>query len=176
MWRANDTLGLAKQGDFKGAAANMPKLTAMFLSYVVAPAAIEEMVSGSGDPREGLMQKAFWGSVHAGTGSWAYLRDFGAAAAYGRDPSGGLFSTAFKTGTDFLRDWEKKQGPFTKKNAGLFIQHGLTFFGALTGLTNAEEGKLARGMYDYMTGQTHPQGFKQWWRIIRTGSPKEPRR
>jgi hypothetical protein len=66
-----------------------------------------------------------------------------------------------------------KDHPLSKQHAGAIIQHGATAFGALTGLTNAQEGKAARFIYDYTAGNVKPKGYGQWWHGLRYGNLKE---
>ena len=91
------------------------------------------------------------------TSSWIGIRDIASAMLRNTDPSGGLITTAGKSITDLSRDLQRDQ-PMSKQHAGALLQHGTTAFGALTGLTNAQEGKAARFIYNYATGQEKPKG------------------
>jgi hypothetical protein len=174
-WRAKETLGLAKEGEFKEAAAGVPRLAGMFFSYVVFPALVEEMVTPmTNDEKESWGVKAGKALAHSLSGSWIGLRDIVNAVVSGRDPSAGLMSTAAKTVTDTVRDMKKDQ-PMSKAHAGTFMQHFVTMLGGLTGLTNAQEGRTAKFIYNYSTGQDKPKGFAQWWKGIRFGTSREKR-
>lgn len=174
-WKAKDTLGLAKEGEFKEAMSRTPELTAMFFSYVVFPAVIEELVTPLGDDKhESWGVKAGKALAHSLSGSWIGLRDLVNGMVSGRDPSAGLMSTAFKTISDTFRDMKKDQ-PMSKQHAGTFLQHFITMVGGLTGLTNAQEGRVAKLVYNYSTGQEKPKGFAQWWHGLRFGTVKEGR-
>lgn len=175
-WRAHDAFDKFKAGEFKEGAKDVPRLAAMTWSYVVFPALIEEMVSGHGDPREGWGRYFARALGHGLSSSWIGIRDFAHAMAYGSDPSVGLFSTAINTGMNTVRDIRKMPDMFNKQNAGKTLQHSITMFGLATGLTNAQEGKAARFMYDYATGQQKPKYLKDWWHGLRTGSMEERRR
>lgn len=147
----------------------------MFFSYVVFPAVIEELVTPLGDDKhESWGVKAGKALAHSLSGSWIGLRDLVNGMVSGRDPSAGLMSTAFKTISDTFRDMKKDQ-PMSKQHAGTFLQHFITMVGGLTGLTNAQEGRVAKLVYNYSTGQEKPKGFAQWWHGLRFGTVKEGR-
>lgn len=175
MWKAGDTLGLVKEGEYAQAAKKVPELTWGLFSYIIFPALIEELVSPlSNDEKESWGAKAAKGLVKGLSSSWIGIRDIAHASLTGHDPSAGLISSTYKTVSDLSRDLAKV--PMNKQKAGDIIQHGTVAFGALTGLTNAQEGKTAKFVYNYTVGQEHPRGFHQWWHGIRYGTTKEPKR
>lgn len=173
MWKSGDTLGLVKKGEYTEAAKKVPELTWGLFSYILFPALIEELVSPiTNDEKESWGKKAAKGLVKGVSSSWVGIRDIATAALSGHDPSAGLLSTTFKSATDLYRDLAKDH-PLSKQHAGAIIQHGATAFGALTGLTNAQEGKAARFIYDYTAGNVKPKGYGQWWHGLRYGNLKE---
>lgn len=172
MWKAGDTLDLAKRGEYKEAMKQTPALTGMLFSYVILPALIEEMVTPlATDDHESWGKKAAKGIGYTVSASWIGIRDLASAILRGTDPSIGLLSTGFKTISDLGRDFNKDK-PLSKQHAGQVIQHGATAFGALTGLTNAQEGKTARFIYSYATGQERPKGPWGWMVGSRYGTMK----
>jgi hypothetical protein len=159
MWRASDALGMAKSGDLKGGLAQVPKLTAMFFSYVVFPALIEELVTPATNKEHESWGK--WGAkmlLQGVSSSFPLVRDIVYAAVNGRDPSFGLISTAEKVGTDIFRDLDRGKEAFSKPHAGKLIRDGVTALGALTGTATAPMGKAAEYAYDYAKGMEHPKG------------------
>lgn len=176
-WRAGDTLGLVKEGEYSKAAENVPRLSAMFFSYVIFPALIEELVTPmTNDEKESWGKKAAKGLVRGMASSWIGIRDIAQAALSGHDPAAGLMATTAKAATDLYRDLAKGKETFSKQHAGNIIQHAFTAFGALTGLTNAQEGRTGKFIYNYATGQEKPKGVGDWWHGLRTGTIKERKR
>lgn len=174
VWKAGDTLGMVKEGEYKKAMAMTPGLTAGLFSYILFPALIEELVTPLGDDKkESWGVKAAKGLTFTVSSSWIGIRDIAAAALHGRDPTVGLLTTTAKTGTDLFRDLSKDR-PLSKEKAGSIIQHGATFMGALTGLTNAQEGKAAKFIYNYNQGlEPKPKGPWGWATGLRFGTLKK---
>ena len=156
-WKAKDTLGLIKQGDYAKAKANVPELTAGLFSYIIFPALIEELVTPlASEEGESWGKKAAKGLTFTLSSSWIGIRDLVSAMLRGTDPSAGLLNTSQKTVTDLVRD-VNKGAPMSRDHAGQFLQHSATAIGGLTGLVNAQVGKAARFIYDYSTGQSRPK-------------------
>jgi len=173
MWRSGDAFGMVKEGDYKGAMAEVPKLTTMLFSYVILPALIEEMVTPlASDDKESWGKKAAKGLAYTLGASWIGVRDLASALLRGQDPAIGLFSTGAKTITDMGRDLSKDR-PLSKDHAGRVIQHGATLMGTLTGLTNAQMGKTARFGYDVSTGKERPKGPWGWMVGARFGTTEK---
>ncbi len=169
MWQSAETLKLAKEGEFAEASKKLPELTSKLFFYVILPAMVEEMATPyTNEQRHSWGQMAAVGLAHSLAASWIGVRDIAHAMLSGHDPSVGLISTGYKTVADVVRDL-KKDRPLNKEHAGNLIQHGVTVFGAATGLTNAQEGKSARFIYDYTTGKQRPKKFGDWMRGIRHG-------
>jgi hypothetical protein len=177
MWRAGDAISAAKKGDLSEAKRHAPFVMAGLFSYVIFPAMIEEMVSPLTNEEKESWGK--WGAkalVRGLSSSWVGVRDIVNAMMINRDPSAGLMSTSGKSVTDLVRDLSHGKEAFNHEHAGNLIQHGATVIGAMTGLTNAQEGRTAKFIYNYATGQEHPRGIPQWWHGLRHGTLKEQRR
>src|SRR5258706_2427785 len=173
MWRSGDAFDMVKEGDYKGAMAEVPKLTTMLFSYVILPALIEEMVTPlASDDKESWGKKAAKGLAYTLGASWIGVRDLASALLRGQDPAIGLFSTGAKTITDMGRDISKDR-PLSKDHAGRVIQHGATLMGTLFGLTNAQMGKTARFGYDVSTGKERPKGPWGWMVGARFGTTEK---
>lgn len=183
LWKSGETLGLAKDGEYREAMSRAPELTSMLFAYVLAPALIEEMVTPLiSDDKESWGKKAAKGLAFTLGASWVGVRDLASAMLNGRDPSIGLISTAGKTLTDFARDFGKKE-PLGKGHAGKVVRDGATLLGALTGTVPAQVGKTAqfgigvaqgterpKGPWGWLTGlrfgtlDKHPKTFQEWQR------------
>lgn len=173
MWKASDTLGMAKEGNYADAAKEVPHLAWGLFSYVIFPALIEEMVTPiSNDEHESWGKKSAKFLAKGLSSSWIGVRDVAQAILTSRDPASGLLGTTFKSVTDLTRDMSKT-APMSKQHAGSVIQHGVTAFGALTGLTNATEGRAAKFIYNYSTGQEKPKTMTHFWNGLRHGTMKE---
>lgn len=171
-WKAKDTLGMVREGDLAGAKAHVPELTAGLFSYIIFPALIEELVTPLPDPHhESWGVKAAKGLAFTISSSWIGIRDLASAMLRGSDPSVGLISSGLKSVTDLVRDL-KKDLPMSKQHAGALLQHFFTIFGALTGLTNAQEGKTARYIFNYSTGQERPKSLSGIAAGLRFGTSK----
>lgn len=173
MWKAGDTFGMVKEGDYKGAMKMAPELTIGLFSYVLLPALIEEMVTPlASDDRESWAKKAAKGLAYTLSASWIGVRDIASAILRGQDPAVGLFSTSYKSVVDIARDLNKDK-PLSKDHAGKIIQHGATVIGAVTGLMNAQMGKAARYGYDVSTGKERPKGPWSWMVGTRFGTTEK---
>jgi len=171
-WKAKDTLGMVREGNLAGAKQHVPELTAGLFSYILLPALIEEMVTPLPDPHhESWGMKAAKGLAYTISASWIGVRDLASAILRNSDPAVGLLSSGLKTVTDLVRD-VKRDLPMSKQHAGSLIQHFFTAFGALTGLTNAQEGKTARYIYNYATGQERPKSLLGLAAGLRFGTSK----
>lgn len=162
LWKSGETLGMAKDGEYKAAMQRAPELTSMLFAYVLAPALIEEMVTPlASSDNESWGKKAAKGIAFTLGASWVGIRDIANAMLNGRDPSVGLISTAGKTVTDFARDLNK-QGPFNKEHAGKIVKDGATLLGALTGVVPTQVGRAAQFSFGVATGTERPKGPWGW--------------
>jgi len=176
-WRMREAAGLVKEGEFAGAAREVPRLGVMLFSYVIFPAAIEELVTPmTTDDRSSWGKKAAKAVAFGLGSSWIGIRDVVHAALELRDPQAGLISTTLKTGVDVARDLSKFPQTFDKQHMGTTIQHGITAFGAATGLTNAPEGRAAKFIHNYAVGIERPRGWHDWYHGLRFGTTRELRR
>lgn len=171
-WKAGDTLGMVKDGEYAKAMKEVPGITGMIFSYVLFPALVEELVTPlTNDKHESWGKMAAKSIGFSLASSWIGIRDIASAALNGRDPSVGLLGTAYKTVTDTVRDLNKDR-PFSKANAGALLQHAATTLGAMTGLVNAQVGKAARFGLDVANRQEHPKGPWGWMVGLRYGTLK----
>jgi len=172
-WRAKEAFGKITEGEFKEAAKDVPRLGVMLFSYVVFPALIEEMVTPlTNDKRESWGKWGAMALIKGLSSSIPILRDITHSFLTGHDPSAGLFSTGYKAVSDLVKDLRREK-PFSKQNAGNYLQHGAVAIGAATGWMAAQPGKTAKFIYNYATGQERPRGYGQWWHGIRYGTAKE---
>jgi hypothetical protein len=175
VWKAGEMTDMVKEGQYASAFKEVPKMAGMIFAYAIAPALIEQIVSGQINDNESWAKKAGKALLETGGASWVGVRDFTSAIVSGRDPTLGLGGTALKTGTDLWRDFGKKQ-PFNKEHAGRLIQDASGFIGTATGLTNETEGRAARFALGVHSGIEHPKGPWDWVHGLSSGTLKEPRR
>ena len=99
-----------------------------------------------------------WTLVHGVGASFVGVRDVMNAVVNTRDPQAGLLGTATKTVTELGKDLSHGRQIFNRDRAGNLIKHTFALTGALTGLTNAQEGKALEYLYRYYQGMEHPKG------------------
>jgi len=157
-WKAKDALGLAKQGEYAEGAKRVPELASLFLSYVILPAIIEELVTPYTNSEKDSWGKKIAKTLAFGIGSSMIgVRDFVHGFINVRDPSAGLVGTMFKTISDVGKDLGK--GAFTDPaRQAKLANHILSMFGLLTGLTNASEGKMVEYFWRVNKGLEKPKG------------------
>lgn len=153
-WQARDMIAGQRP-----AAQTVPDLVGGLFSYVIAPAVIEELVTPSTtDDHKSWGRHAAETLAMGVSSSFIGVRDFVRAAINLRDPQAGLVGTSIKTATDLGRDLGQGKAAFTKEKAANLLKHTFALNGALTGLTNEQEGKMAEYMYNYFHGREHPKG------------------
>jgi hypothetical protein len=167
-WRAKDALGLAKEGEYKDAASQVPKIAGMFFSYVIFPAMVESAVQGELFNDEPWAKKVGKALAFGLSSSWVVVRDGVGALVYGHDPSMGLFNTAFRTIGDMAKDVGNREH-WGKERAGTTWQHANTALGLLTGWSNAQIGKAGRYLFNVKQGTERPKGFLDWQHGLRFG-------
>jgi hypothetical protein len=173
-WKAKDAMGLAKAGEYAEATKRIPELASLFLSYVILPAIIEELVTPYTNS-----EKDSWGAKAAKTLAYGIssstlgLRDFVHGFINVRDPSAGLVGTMFKTISDVAKDLGRGAVTFTDPaRQGKMINHTISMFGLLTGLTNASEGKMAEYLWRVNNNLEKPQGPWEVATGLRYGTTK----
>lgn len=172
MWKAGDAISGLKKGDLTDFKAYGGDVGRGVFSYVILPAIIEELVSPlTNEQHESWGKWAAKAIAKGVSSSWPVVRDLAHFVLSGgsHEPSVGMFSATAKATTDFLKDIPKGREAFNKAHAGATLQHAVTVFGAFTGLTNQQEGRWARAMYDYATGQAKPKNAPEWWQLFRKG-------
>lgn len=172
IWKAGQTLDLVKDKEWGRAIKSTPPLIASAFAYAIWPAIVEHLVQ---PPPE--KEKESWGLKAAkGIGftlgaSWVGVRDFTSAFVFAKDPQAGLTGTALRQIYDIARDFNKDD-PLSKQHAGLMIQHGSQFIGALTGMWPGQIGKSGHYLHDVYRGIEHPKGTWEWLVGLRYGTTK----
>jgi hypothetical protein len=166
-WKAKDmlrdTFGKGS-GDAEMATRHAPDLLKGLMSYVIFPAAVEELVTPYLDSEKDSWGKKAAKSLAFGISSSTIgIRDVVRAIIDHRDPQAGLVGTGYKAFTDLQRDFTKK-GPMNRESAGNIIKHTAVLGGVLTGLTNAQEGRALEYLYRYSEGLERPQG--PWGHLV----------
>jgi hypothetical protein len=158
VWKANDAYQLGRDGEIRQAMKVMPGLFKDFITYVVAPTAIEEWVTGwPTDDRRGLLQRFASAGVLGVTSSMLYMRDFAHSLVTGQDPSVGLTSSPLHDANKAVRDVMKGKAALNKQHAGKIVEDFLTVAGIITGMVPKEAAHLARFGIDVATGAAKPK-------------------
>jgi hypothetical protein len=174
-WRVRDAAGLVKTEPIE-AMKQVPGLAGMLFSYVIFPAMIEELVTPlTNEERESWGKKIAKGLTFSTCSSWIGARDFCHAALNLHDPQAGMWDATLKTGTDVARDLAKGKEAFGPQHRGATIQHGITLLGAVSGWTNAAEGKVSKFIHNQSVGIEKPRGWNDWYKGLRFGTTKERR-
>ena len=169
-WRAKDSFQGLKAGDLTAAKQHAGPLTVGLVSYIIMPALIEEWVTPYTNA-----EKDSWGLKALKTfglgisSSFIGVRDIVNAIVNVRDPGAGMVPTFYKTITDVFRDIGKGPKVFNKEHAGKVIRDAFTVVGALTGLTNASEGKALQFLWEWNRGKEKPKGLWGWMTGLRHG-------
>jgi GNAT superfamily N-acetyltransferase len=167
LWRAGEAVGMAKEGQYGQAMSQVPNLMGRVLAYTIAPAVIEELVTGqTNSQNEGWGYKAASAIGHTLSAGVIGVRDIVDALINARDPSVGLLSTLYKTTTDPFRDLTAKD-----VKPGNVIKHGVGLAGALTGVP-LQIGRTAEFVHGAATGQERPKGPWGWLVGLRYGTLK----
>jgi len=173
-WKAKDAMGLAKQGEYAEGLKRTPELASLFLSYVILPAVIEELVTPYTNSEKDSWGKKIAKTLAFGVGSSMIgVRDFVHGFINVRDPSAGLVGTMFKTISDVGKDLGRGAQAFTDPaRQAKLANHVLSMFGLLTGLTNASEGKMLEYAWRVNKGLEKPKGPWETLTGIRYGTTK----
>lgn len=161
-WKAKDilrdTFGKGS-GDAENATRHAPDLLKGFMSYVIFPAMVEELVTPYlGSEKDSWGKKAAKGMALGLSSSFIGVRDFVHAMVNFRDPSAGLAGTSMKALSDVGHDLSRGKAVLNREHAGNLIKHTAALTGVLTGLTNAQEGRAAEFLYRYSQGLEKPKG------------------
>jgi hypothetical protein len=177
VWKAADSFEGLKAGDLSVAKQHAPALLMGLMSYVIFPAVVEELVTPySNSERDSWGMKAAKVLGKGISSSFIGVRDFVDGFINTREGGAGLLPTAFKSIYDIARDLGKGKKVMNREEAGRTIKHTFTAVGAMTGLTNAQEGRTGEFLYRYHQGLEHPKGPWDWMRGMTRGTLKEYRR
>jgi hypothetical protein len=178
-WKSRDLLNGQKPLDIEGHWA--PHMIGKYMSYFIIPAIIEELVTPyTNEEKDSWAMKAGKGLAMGLSSSLTQVRDIVRSLINPQQRAGGLLDTAF----DFPKNVAKDlSGPMNKEHAAKLIKDAIGTIGALTGLTNATEGRMAEYIYRYSQGLERPKGpwdvgvglrygktdrhsrtFEEWWK------------
>jgi len=176
-WKARDSIREARGGDLTLMKKFAPDVIWGLVSYVIIPALVEEVVT----PYTGH-EKDSWGKwalkvfTMDMAASFIGPRDFVHSLINWSEPSAGMIGTLFKETQKLARDIAKGPRAFSRRDAGKTILHTFTMTGILTGLANAEMGKVLGFLQQWEAGYEHPKGPFDWIRAYRTGTVHPERR
>src|SRR6266568_4243708 len=168
--QANDIYQLGREGELREASKNVVPLLKNFMTYVVWPTVVEEMVTGmTTEDKRGWGAHILSGTTMGISSSVLYLRDLMYGLTTGHDPGAGLVSSAMHDVANVARDIRKGREALNKQHAGKTVEDALTLFGEATGKMPKT---LARGVHfgiDYMSGQQKPKTPVEWMRGLSHG-------
>lgn len=175
-WKAKDVfkeLTGKETGDVESAYRHVPDILKGFMSYIIIPAVVEELVTPyTNAEKDSWGVKAAKTIAHGLSSSVIGIRDFANGLINFRDPSAGLISTAMQTAANIGHDVPKMAKGMNKEQAAKAIVHTTTIVGLLTGLTNKQEGNIASYLYRYNNGLEHPKSAGQWFTGLWHGTNK----
>ncbi len=155
-WQARDLINDQKPLDIEGHWA--PHMLGKFMSYVIGPAIIEELVTPyTNEERDSWGVKAAKSLALGLSSSMIGVRDLVRGLINPGQPASGLLGTAFQFPGQVAGDLAKR-GPLNKEHAGKLIKDTVALTGVLTGLTNAQTGRSAEYIYRYAKGLERPKG------------------
>jgi len=160
--------------EFSAAAARAPKIAGMFMSYIIIPAVIEQMVTPYVDPtgnHEAWGTKAIKTIAGGMMSSVVGARDIAHAIINHREPTVGIFGDMAKTLTDVPEDLMRPDA-FTPLRRGKIIRDSIVLSGLTMGIGNTTMANAAKYTTDYLNNLEHPQGPWQWMQGIRYGTNK----
>lgn len=160
VWKAADALGATKQFTWDEAKKALAPVSAGIFATVLFPAIIEQLVSPiTFKQDDSQVKKAGLIITRDLSSSWLIARDFANYLIEGRDPSLGLYSTAFHEFGDVFKDIHKdfSKQHMSKEDAGHLIKDSAGFLGILSGAPMAV-GKAGQFVYGTHVGTEHPQG------------------
>jgi Large polyvalent protein associated domain 22 len=160
--KINDTWQLGRQGEIRQAARNGPAILKDFMTYIVAPTVIEELVRGSvTEDKRTLPWYLLSAATYGLSSSELYLRDFISGLSTGHDPGVGLFSSVTNDAAKFTRDIGRGTGAFDKQHAGKTVEDTLTMLGLGTGMVPKAAAHAVRYGVDLATGQQKFPDFNE---------------
>jgi hypothetical protein len=174
VWKAGETLDLAKESGWGEASKAIPALTASVFAYALWPALVEELVSPTPEDKKHKESWGWWatkGIAHTLASGFVGVRDLASAFTSGRDPQSGMVGTAYKEIADVYRDLGKDQ-PWSREHAGKTVQDGMTMIGLLSGIPLGQAGKATHFGIDVKSGLEKPKGPWAWGVGLRYGTTK----
>jgi len=161
----NDTYQLGREGELRKAAANMPKLLKDFMTYVVWPTVVEELVtSTTTEDRRGWGSHLLSAATMGMSSSVLYLRDLIYGVTTGHDPGVGLLTSVAHDAANTIRDVKRGREALNKQHAGKTVEDVLTLFGEATGKMPKTAAHAVRFGIDMATGQQKPKTATEYLR------------
>lgn len=173
-WRSKEMVGDFKQGEYERGREHLGKITTLLVTSVIAPAMIEEMVTGHhGDDKEGWIERVSKGIVGEMSSGLPVVRDVAHALINKEDPSIGLLSTPYHEVKNLITDVSRPGASVNRQHGGDLAKHILTVIGMFTGLANAQEAKLLKFGIDVKSGAQRPNSPMEVYRGLASGQSKK---
>lgn len=175
-WKAKDAykdMFGKGSGDIESAKRHIPDVIMGIVSYVIIPAVVEELVTPyTNSEKDSWGMKAAKGLGMGLSSSTIGVRDMVRPIINARDPQAGMIPTGMKSVSDMARDISKGKNMLDREHAGKLVKDLFILGGVATGLTNAQEGRMAEYMIDVMSGKQKPRTIPDWIHGFTVGKPK----
>jgi len=160
--------------EFEKGKKHIPEVLGGFLTFGVIVSLVEQAVDPLPDEKrkDWIGSAEHWAKILARgpTSMIPGVRDLVNGALEGREPSGGLIGSLYTDITKPLEESGKVSNP------GRTIRHWNAAFGALTGLSYEQAGKVGQYIYNVQSGRERPKTPYDWYLGVRHGTQVPPRR
>ncbi len=174
VWRAADALGVTGDHTWAQAKAEIRPIAAGLFSTVFFTALVEQLVSPIHFKQDDSnAKKAALALAKDQSAGFVVARDVANWMIEGRDPSLGLYSTAFHEFGDAIKDTAKaatQRQKMSKEQAGKIIRDSAAFAGIMSGMVPMAVGKAGQFVHGTAVGIEHPKGPWGWAAGLRYGT------
>lgn len=157
-YKLNDAWQLGKEGELNAASKKLGSAFTDFMTYMVWPTIVEELVQGIGsDDHRTWGTKLISGATMGAASSVLYLRDLVHGMISGHEPGVGMMSSALHDLGNAFRDIGRGRDALNKQHAGKTVGDLLTVVGESTALAPKIVGNAARYGINVANKQEKPK-------------------
>lgn len=157
-YKLNDAWKLGKEGELNAASKKLGSAFVDFMTYMVWPTIVEELVQGIGtEDHRTWGTKLISGATVGAASSVLYLRDLVHGLVSGHEPGVGMMSSALHDLGNVFRDITRGKDALNKQHAGKTVGDLITVVGESTGLTPKIVGNAARYGINVVNKQEKPK-------------------
>lgn len=172
-YKINDAYKLGREGEIKKAGAKAGSAFVDFMTYMVWPTIVEELVTGIGsDDHRTWGSRLISGATMGAASSVIYLRDLVHGLVSGHEPGVGLLSSAAHDVGNVFRDATRGREAFNRQHAGKTIGDLITVTGEATGMAPKVVGNAARYGINVYNRQEVPRNISDVLLGVTKGSQK----